>query len=144
MSHHSDPLTNQFAPYFPQREGTISHLSNTPTLAVTQVPQPSESYQGNRSETDESAVMGVGFLLVFSVLYFIFRKKRSDQLVIESLRPSETKYHRSGSSIPCRHCQYFHPNLHLQCAVHPDMVLKRQATDCMDFRDRNGEEDAAA
>ncbi len=43
------------------------------------------------------------------------------------------------SSSPCRNCEYFDRNLYLKCAVHPNRVLTRQASNCIDYRNKHHE-----
>jgi len=45
-------------------------------------------------------------------------KKWSDKLVFD---------------LPCQHCQYFHANRFLSCAVNPTQVLTAEAAHCRDF-----------
>lgn len=35
--------------------------------------------------------------------------------------------------VPCKNCQYFSGNFYLKCAVRPDDVLTKRATDCSDY-----------
>lgn len=119
-----------------------SHISNSHTL-IAQTPQLTEQHRENRESSGEIAIMGLGLLLLIGMLCLVFRKKRSSEIVA-TIPPQQEDNHMRSLAIPCRHCYYFHPNLHLQCAVRPDSVLKRQASQCTDYRSRNGQEDIAA
>lgn len=35
--------------------------------------------------------------------------------------------------VPCRKCRYFSNNSHLQCAVHPLIVLREESINCSDY-----------
>jgi len=139
MSYRSQGLLGQSFPFQPN--GNIVHvLSDSPTL-IAQVPvQQPEPYQERRSNSSEIMMMGMGLVLVLGMIFILFRKKRSPQTMVESVYTPPEHERVSSSSIPCRHCHYFHPNLHLQCAVHPDTVLKRQAAQCTDYRNRNNQD----
>ena len=38
---------------------------------------------------------------------------------------------------PCRNCKFFDDNSYLNCAVHPSIVLTKQAVDCSDYCDKD-------
>lgn len=117
-----------------------SHLSNTTLLA--QSPSIERLNQEPKIGFDEFAMISVGLLFILSIFYLVFRKRQPNSVILTPVYSAEDLYVRNPG-IPCRHCHYFHPNLHLQCAVHPDMVLKRQATQCKDFKCRNNKDVAA-
>lgn len=35
--------------------------------------------------------------------------------------------------VPCKNCQFFQDNHYLNCAVHPSIVLTKQALNCSDY-----------
>ena len=37
----------------------------------------------------------------------------------------------------CRSCKFYAKNLYLRCAVHPSVVLTRQAKNCLDYGSKN-------
>jgi|GEM_PF-4700861 len=39
-----------------------------------------------------------------------------------------------SKKIPCHTCQYFSNSSHLKCAVHPTLVLSKDAIDCSDYQ----------
>ncbi len=45
----------------------------------------------------------------------------------------------SFSSSPCRKCKFYNRNLFLKCAVHPNRVLTKQATNCIDYCNKHHE-----
>ena len=38
---------------------------------------------------------------------------------------------------PCRNCKFFDDNSYLNCAVHPSIVLTKQAVNCSDYCDED-------
>jgi hypothetical protein len=44
---------------------------------------------------------------------------------------------RSTSRIPCRRCQFYSHNPHLQCAVHPLRVFTPDAVHCSDYHPKS-------
>lgn len=38
---------------------------------------------------------------------------------------------------PCRNCKFFDDNNYLNCAVHPSIVLTKQAVNCSDYCDQD-------
>ncbi len=40
---------------------------------------------------------------------------------------------KPSNQIPCKNCRYFSGNFYLKCAVHPDTVLTKEASDCGDY-----------
>jgi len=60
-------------------------------------------------------------------------------LLLETIRELGTVKIGSGvifSFTPnkCRSCRFYASNLYLKCAVHPSIVLTRQANKCLDYR----------
>lgn len=43
---------------------------------------------------------------------------------------------QSYEHIPCRGCQFFKDNHYLKCAIHPSIVLTKQASNCLDYQFR--------
>ncbi|GEM_PF-1839866 len=39
----------------------------------------------------------------------------------------------SSQEVPCKNCQFFKDNHYLNCAVHPSVVLTKQALNCPDY-----------
>ncbi|MBD2153690.1 hypothetical protein [Leptolyngbya sp. FACHB-16] len=138
MPNYSQSLHSQ--PSLSLKAENDGHLSNT--MLVVQTSQTSNLNQEPKAGFDEIAMIGVGLLFILSVFYLVLRKRQPNRVILAPVYKAEDMYVRNPG-IPCRHCHYFHPNLHLQCAVHPDMVLKRQATQCKDFKCRNNKDVAA-
>ena len=134
MINYSQSLASQPSPPL-KTENTIQ-ITNT-TLA-THTAQPNNLNQEPKVGFDELAMIGVGLLFILSIFYLVLRKRQPVPVIYAPVYKPEDMYMRS-SGIPCRHCHYFHPNLHLQCAVHPDVVLRRQASQCKDFQCRNND-----
>ncbi|MEC4985267.1 MAG: hypothetical protein SAJ37_20205 [Oscillatoria sp. PMC 1068.18] len=44
------------------------------------------------------------------------------------------KLDKISRKLPCSKCVYFENNPYLKCAVRPDLVLTKEATNCKDYR----------
>ncbi|HAZ49912.1 MAG TPA: hypothetical protein DDW76_37120 [Cyanobacteria bacterium UBA11369] len=40
---------------------------------------------------------------------------------------------KPSNQVPCKNCQYFSGNFYLKCAVHPNTVLTKEASNCADY-----------
>lgn len=72
---------------------------------------------------------GLGFITIWLASLFLLVKrirtnneKNESNLNINNL-----------NRVPCKNCQYFSGNFYLKCAVRPDDVLSKRATDCSDY-----------
>lgn len=77
-------------------------------------------YNSSNMETIIALAVGWVFLFIFILLKrweITLRKKSSS---IENLHP-------------CKTCRFFANNHYLQCAVHPSIVLSKQAINCPDY-----------
>ncbi|MDM9383874.1 hypothetical protein QUB80_24620 [Chlorogloeopsis sp. ULAP01] len=70
-------------------------------------------------------LMWTGFLTILSKMKTLRDELGEDNKFFFSLNPSHQH--------PCRSCQYFSHNYHLQCAVQPSLVLTEEARNCTDF-----------
>ncbi len=88
---------------------------------------------------DHSHKPSIGFLsslIMFVTPIFVVLLWTSIALMVSADVRKLTR-DRSAESrspqLPCRSCQFFHDNYHLNCAVHPTTVLTEQALDCSDY-----------
>jgi hypothetical protein len=44
----------------------------------------------------------------------------------------------SVDKVPCKSCRFFSNNHYINCAVHPSIVLTKQARNCPDYRSQKG------
>ncbi|RUR85879.1 hypothetical protein ACF3DV_23960 [Chlorogloeopsis fritschii PCC 9212] len=70
-------------------------------------------------------LMWTGFLAIFSKMRTLREELGEDNKFFFSLCQSQQH--------PCKTCQYFSHNYHLQCAVQPSLVLTEEARNCTDF-----------
>jgi hypothetical protein len=52
---------------------------------------------------------------------------------IPKVRKRQSSNHKQRYEETCQRCQYFHHNLYLKCAIHPDTVLTEDSIDCKDY-----------
>ena len=48
-------------------------------------------------------------------------------------RGNKVKVISPSQQFPCTNCRFFDKNHYLKCAVHPEIVLTKQALDCSDY-----------
>lgn len=65
--------------------------------------------------------IGVCASIVF-LLSFFGKSSQKTKVTIKPLQP-----------IPCRKCRYYNHNQYIQCAVHPSLVLTKEALNCSEY-----------
>ena len=63
-------------------------------------------------------------MAVVMTVFAISRKNERDRI---------TNFLISLEQVPCRNCRFFSLNQYLKCAVHPSVVMTKQAIDCPDY-----------
>lgn len=80
------------------------------------------------------ANLSLGIILLSGIICFIMLSKswtaRQEDL-------DEIREIPSFSQSPCRKCQFFSNNFYLKCAVHPTIVLTKEADNCPDYNPKN-------
>ncbi len=66
-------------------------------------------------------------IVFFIVLYLCNVADKKDRIV--------TLNH--FKQVPCRNCRFFKDNYYLNCAVHPSIVLTKEALNCSDYCSNN-------
>lgn len=61
-------------------------------------------------------------IAIFIFIARIFKLSRNGKLTINRLK-----------QLPCRNCRYFKESHYLNCAVHPSIVLTKEAINCSDY-----------
>ncbi len=88
---------------------------------------------------DNSHKPSIGFLsslIMFVTPIFVVLLWTSIALMVSADMRKLSRNHTVNSrlaQLPCRTCQFFHDNHHLNCAVHPTTVLTEQALGCSDY-----------
>lgn len=71
------------------------------------------------------------FMIVCGTVFFI----------VSFCNAPEKKYRRVTlnhiKQVPCRNCRFFNDNHYLNCAVHPSIVLTKEALNCSDYCNNN-------
>lgn len=78
--------------------------------------------------------LSLGIVLLICIICFIMLSKSwaATQEDLEDI--IETA---SFSQSPCRKCLFFSNNLYLKCAVHPTIVLTKEASNCRDYNPKS-------
>lgn len=67
------------------------------------------------------------YLAIMAVVMTVFAISRKNE------RDRITNFLISLERVPCRNCRFFSLNQYLKCAVHPSVVMTKQAIDCPDY-----------
>lgn len=104
------------------------------TLTVTDLTQTTQSETQLSDQTNGVNVYDV--VLTFSSVSLIAIVAAVCLMVskirVELPNPLGFKL-KPSNQIPCKNCRYFSGNFYLKCAVHPDTVLTKEASDCGDY-----------
>lgn len=95
------------------------------TLITIQPPNSLAPNQRRIEYLDTSFLLVLNFA-IFSIIC----------ILICACIPKSRKYSSSVNPchpVPCRCCQYFSNNTHLQCAIHPLTAMTEKAIDCRDY-----------
>ena len=65
-------------------------------------------------------------IVIFIVSFFNNREKKDRIVNLNHLK-----------EVPCRNCRFFKDNHYLNCAVHPSIVLTKEALNCSDYCSNN-------
>ncbi len=74
--------------------------------------------------------------LLFAPIFFVIVWAIAAFIVPSDVRkfPQNDKVTSSRfKQVPCKNCQFFQDNHYLNCAVHPTVVLTKQALNCSDY-----------
>jgi hypothetical protein len=99
---------------------------------ITEEKQDREKLSGERlnaTPPDGEVVFAlVYFLIITGTLIFL-------KLSIKSYHSAENRINTLNTlnQVPCKNCRFFTDNNYLHCAVHPTIVLKKEAIDCPDY-----------
>lgn len=72
-------------------------------------------------------VAPICLIIVWKIAIFIFIVR-----ICKLSRNGKLTINRS-KQVPCRNCQYFKDSNYLNCAVHPSIVLTKEALNCSDY-----------
>ena len=127
------------------QSGHFPPSSYTTTAESHQI-EPTPAGEGQFS-MQEGAVASVGVLLIIAVWHFVtehLKRRKADEGAFQAHQEGISKAKRLTHHLPCTRCHYFKANMYLPCAVNPMVVLKPEAKDCTDFRDRESSETTEA
>ncbi len=65
-------------------------------------------------------------IVIFIVSFYNDRDKKNRIVTLNHLK-----------QVPCRNCRFFKDNHYLNCAVHPSIVLTKEALNCSDYCSSN-------
>ena len=104
-----------------------------PEVSPPRAPESNQFF----TNTGDSVSTLLGFVVLMSsfvLLLFSLRNWKSSQETPTFSQEMEKWSDKLVFELPCQHCQYFHANRFLPCAVNPSLVLTTEAADCRDFQ----------
>lgn len=116
--------------------GFTLRSSRYSTSVPPEVPQPSSTGTA-QSFNGDSVSTFLGFFVLMSsfvLLLFSMRNWKTSQETPTISQEMKKWSDKLVFDLPCRHCQYFHANRFLACAVNPTQVLTAEAAHCNDFK----------
>lgn len=100
-------------------------------MAESKLHQCPESTVDNTNPIS-SEFLSLLILGVFVLLYVILFRSTFEPKQLRTPFESATK-------IPCKHCRFYSPNPHIQCAVHPSKVSTFNAIHCSDYDSKSND-----
>ena len=109
---------------FTKQDSVIPEALKERDFVLTQVNdvQLDETTVSDSSNVEIYILITVGWIFLFVIL--LFKKWQTTQ----------DKTHSNLENLhPCRTCRFFANNHYVNCAVHPSLVLTKQAINCPDY-----------
>lgn len=96
-----------------------------------------EDRKVDNSSIPSARIVITGGSLIFIIIWAVFlvflskmRRLSQENKLFFAINTSR--------QVPCRKCQYFSQNHHLNCAVQPSIVLTEEASNCPDYSPKQG------
>jgi hypothetical protein len=97
--------------------------NNQIEISPSASPMPETSFPSGEILLVPISFATVVWMLLFAMHFNLWK----------SVRNRMGSLQKNRHQLPCTNCQYFKNNPYLKCAVHPDRVLKSEATNCPDY-----------
>ena len=78
---------------------------------------------------DNSISLPFIWISIFAITSWILYRAVRETTIIENRNISIFPFWQT----PCKNCKFYNRNLYLQCAVHPSLVLTKEAHNCIDY-----------
>ncbi|TFI53810.1 hypothetical protein BLD44_012370 [Mastigocladus laminosus UU774] len=96
-----------------------------------------EDRKVDNSSIPSAKIVLAGGSLAFIIIWAVFLVFLSKMRRLSQENKLVFAIHNSRK-VPCRKCQYFSQNHHLNCAVQPSIVLTEEASNCPDYSPKQG------
>lgn len=110
---------------------TISDFSTDENFSQKATQQPIERLLKETDTTPDNSHLAPGPIVTLGIPMAILGIALVTRLA--ALRKLRTQLRTRKAASPCKNCQFFQNNTHLNCAVHPTRVLTEEACDCPDY-----------